>query len=138
MKMSKRIFALAIALTMLFLVGCNLTEGGNTNGGNMSGGNMNEGNMNEGGNMNRGDYFMLFAVVQGVYDDRIEVEVIESDYAFGIYWVRTGDHTSYSQADGSPATRSDIKAGQTIRISYNGQTMMSLPPQIVALSIEIQ
>lgn len=133
MKMSKRIFALAIALTMLFLVGCSLTEGGNTNGGDMSGG-----NMSGGGNMNRGDYFMLKAVVQGVYDDRIEVEVIESDYAFGIYWVRTGDHTSYSQADGSPATRSDIEAGQTIRISYNGQTMMSLPPQIVALGIVIE
>ena len=138
MKMSKRIFALAIALTMLFLVGCSLTEGSNTNGGDMSGGNINEGNMNEGGNMNRGDYFMLKAVVQGVYDDRIEVEVIESDYAFGIYWVRTGDHTSYSQADGSPATRSDIEAGQTIRISYNGQTMMSLPPQIVAHGIVIE
>ena len=138
MKMSKRIFALAIALTMLFLVGCNPTEGGNTNGEDMSGGNMNEGNMNEGGNMNRGDYFMLFAVVQGVYDDRIEVEVIESDYAFGIYWVRTGDQTTYSHADGSPATRSDIEAGQTIRISYNGQTMMSLPPQIVAHGIVIE
>ncbi len=125
--MNKRIFALALAFITLLLVGCNSIDSDNS-----------ENPAFGGGNMNRGDGFVLKAIVQGVYDDRIEVEVIESDYAFGIYWVRTGDQTSYSLADGSSATRSDIKAGQTISISYNGQTMMSLPPQIVAHGIVIE
>lgn len=122
--MNKRIFALAIAIIMLFLVGCTHTD--------------NTGGENGGGNMNRGDGFVLRAIVKAVHSDMIEVEVIESDYAFGIYHVRTGPQTEYRNADGSSASRSDINAGDTVEITYSGQTMMSYPPQIVAWGINRQ
>lgn len=130
--MSKRIFALALALIMLLLVGCQPSDNDN-NGGDKGGMN----NTENGGQQNRGDGFVLKAVVKSITPDFIEVEVIESDYAFGIYHVRTGAQTEYFGADGSTAGISDIKAGQTISITYSGQTMMSYPPQIVAWSISI-
>ena len=137
--MSKRILALAMAIITLFLVGC---DGGSSKNNDENLGVEIKGEIenaqNGGNNMSKTDGFVLKAVVQGVYDDRIEVEVIESNYAFGVYWVRTGEQTDYKFADGSSATRSDIEAGQTINITYNGQTMMSLPPQIVAYKIVIE
>ena len=123
--MSKRIFVIALAVIMLLMVGCQPTEGG-ANGG-----------PENGGAQNRGDGFVLKAVVKAVHSDYIEAEVIESDYAFGVYWVRTGNQTTYGHADGTAADRADIKSGQTINITYSGQTMMSFPPQIVAWSITI-
>ena len=131
--MSKRIFALALALIMLLLVGCQ-PSGNDNNGGDKDGMN----NSENGGQQNRGDGFVLKAVVKSINPDYIEVEVIESDYAFGIYWVRTGAQTEYFNVNGSTAGMSDLKAGQTISITYSGQTMMSLPPQIVAWSIQIK
>lgn len=137
--MDKRILALAIAIMMLFLVSCETNNSYNPDdqlGAEIKG--EIDNSHNGGNNMTKTDGFVLKAVVQGVYDDRIEVEVIESDYAFGVYWVRTGEQTDYKFADGSSANRSDIEAGQTINITYNGQTMMSLPPQIVAHKIVIE
>lgn len=133
--MSKRFFAIILIFAMLLLVGCNGGGGEGDSNGN-GGNNMNNGSTENGGS--KSDGFVLKAIVKSVNDDMIEVEVIESDYAFGIYWVRTGLLTSYRSADGGIATRSDIKAGDTVRITYNGQTMMSLPPQIVALVITIE
>ncbi len=130
--MNKRIFALALALVMLFLVGCQRGDNDN-NGGDKDGMN----NTENGGQQSRVDGFVLKAVVKSINPDYIEVEVIESDYAFGIYWVRTGAQTEYFGADGSAAGISDLKAGQTVSITYSGQTMMSYPPQIVAWSISI-
>ncbi len=138
--MSKRFFAIILIFAMLLLVGCNGDSGvGGNNEGNSNengGNNMNNGSTENGGS--KSDGFVLKAIVKSVNDDMIEVEVIESDYAFGIYWVRTGLLTSYRSADGGIAARSDIKAGDTVRITYNGQTMMSLPPQIVAIVITIE
>lgn len=126
--MSKRFFALALALLMLFLVGCQPSgDGGNSE---MNG-------TENGGQQNRGDEFVLKATVNAVYDDYIEVEIVDSDYAFGVYWVRTGVQTVYLNNNGGIVSRSDVKAGQTLNIVYSGQTMMSLPPQIVAWSITI-
>ncbi len=127
--MSKKILAIAIMMIMLILTGCT----GGTNGGGT-----NAGGTGDGGHQNRGDGYTLKAIVKSVSRDSIEVEVIESDYAFGIYWVRTGDQTSYCNRDGTSATRDDIKAGQTVLIVYSGQVMMSYPPQIVAWSITVQ
>ena len=110
--MSKRIFVLALALIMLFLVGCQPSINDN-NGGDKE--NMN--NTENGGQQNRGDGFVLKAVVKSITHDFVEVEVIESDYAFGIYHVRTGTQTEYFNADGSTADISDLKAGQTVSIT---------------------
>ena len=80
--------------------------------------------------------FVMRAVVTLV-GEHIEVEVIESDYAFGVYWVLTSDSTEYTGKDGKKIKRTDINPGDTIEITYGGQVMMSYPPQISARAIRI-
>ena len=49
----------------------------------------------------RNEGFVLKAIVKSTSDpNRIEAEVIESDYAFGIYWVLTSGDTVFYSADG--------------------------------------
>jgi hypothetical protein len=81
--------------------------------------------------------FELFATVEEVVEHHIEVEIYDSDYAFGTYWVLTGKETEYFDRDGNTITRDDLKSGDKIKISYGGQVMMSMPPQIVAGKIEV-
>ncbi len=81
--------------------------------------------------------FILKAIVKKVENDRIEAEVIESDYAFGIYWILTGSTTVYYNQNGSVVTRQSIKVGDTVEITYSGQTMLSYPPQVVAYQIRL-
>ncbi|MBR2025204.1 MAG: hypothetical protein IKA02_05300, partial [Clostridia bacterium] len=71
--------------------------------------------------------FILKAIVKKVENDRIEVEVIESDYAFGIYWILTSNTTKYYNDNGSIINRQNIKIGDAVEISYSGQTMLSYP-----------
>ena len=90
-------------------------------------------------NENKGDEkqeFKLLAIVKNV-GERLEVEVIESDYAFGEYWVLTHEETEYSDKGGNEISREDLKPEQKIEITYGGQVMMSYPPQIVASEIKI-
>ena len=79
--------------------------------------------------------FVLKAIVKKVTSEHIEVEVIESDYAFGVYWILTSSQTKYYNENRSLVARSNIKVGDTVEISYSGQTMLSYPPQIVAYTI---
>ncbi len=81
--------------------------------------------------------FELLATVNEVVEHHIEVEVYDSDYAFGTYWVLTGKETKYFDQEGNPITRDTLEAGEKIKISYGGQVMMSIPPQIVAGKIEV-
>lgn len=78
--------------------------------------------------------FVLKAIVKKVENDRLVVEVIESDYAFGIYHILTASAKYYNK-NGSQVTRESIMVGDTIEITYSGQTMLSYPPQVVAYSI---
>ena len=80
--------------------------------------------------------FEMVAIVKNL-DDRIEVEVIESDYAFGIYWIITSEETKYLDKDDNIIFKEDIKVGDKIEITYNGQVMMSYPPQVVAHKIKL-
>lgn len=80
--------------------------------------------------------YTLKAIVKNVTSEHIEVEVIESDYAFGIYWILTPSETKYLNSNGSYIQRSNIKIGNTIEITYSGQTMLSYPPQVVAYTIK--
>lgn len=93
----------------------------------------NDSEKNENQNKNE---FILKAIVKKV-GEHIEVEVIESNYAFGIYWILTPSTTVYYNANGSIVNRQNIKVGDTVEISYSGQTMLSYPPQVVAYSIRI-
>lgn len=109
----KRLLILAIALLTLFAVGCTPTEDTDYSG----------------------EKFLLKAIVKSVNDTQLEVEVIESDYAFGIYWVHTSD-AKFVDAEGNTISADDIKEGDTVNITYGGQVMMSYPPQIVAYKIQ--
>ena len=71
-------------------------------------------------------------------EDKIEVTVLESPVADGPYLVITNDDTVYKNAKGKEITREKLAVGDTVLIAYTGQVMMSLPPQIVALAIQIQ
>ena len=90
----------------------------------------------EGGGEMETQKFTLYANVIEV-GEKLEVEVVESDYAFGIYWIIVSNKTELFLSDGTRAALSDIKAGDKIEIVYNGQTMLSYPPQIVALSVRV-
>ena len=69
--------------------------------------------------------------------DKIEVDVIEGEYAYGEYWVITSDDTIFYDKDNNKITKNDLLAGDKIMIEYKGQVMMSYPPQIVAVSIKV-
>ena len=79
----------------------------------------------------------MTAVVKSV-DERIEVEVTESEYTSGVHLVITADATEYFGKNGKRIDRNDIKAGDTVEILYSGQVMLSYPPQIVAAKITVK
>ena len=83
-----------------------------------------------------GESYVLKANVISV-SDRLEVEVIESDYAFGVYWVLINENTKFEGVGGNTASLSDVQPGDTIEITYGGQVMMSYPPQIVAWRVTL-
>lgn len=68
--------------------------------------------------------------------ERIEVEVIESEYTSGPYFIITNSDTEYLLKDGGKTLRAAIKVGDTVEITYSGQVMLSYPPQVVAYSIK--
>ena len=78
--------------------------------------------------------FKMIAVIKLV-GDKIEVEVIEAEYADGTYLIITSDLTEFVGAKGEKIGKGDLKEGETVEITYNGQVMMSIPPQVAALKI---
>ena len=78
----------------------------------------------------------MTAKITGI-DDRITVEVLESEYTSGTHWVITSGATEYYDENGGKISRSDLKENDTVEIFYSGQVMMSYPPQIVAAKIQI-
>lgn len=80
--------------------------------------------------------FKMKATVQSV-GEKIQVEVIEAEYTSGVHWVITGEKTEYRGTNGEVLTRADIHPGATVEILYNGQVMMSYPPQIVATRMTV-
>ena len=80
------------------------------------------------------DSFSLKAKITSV-GEKIEVEVYDSDYAFGTYLVITDAATTYLDENGKTISRLDLTAGDRIEIFYGGQTMQSFPPQIYSPKI---
>ena len=68
--------------------------------------------------------------------DRVEVEVIESEYISGLVWVNTNGETLVLDEEGQKIEVSDLAADDVIKIAYSGQVMMSYPAQIVGLAIQ--
>lgn len=80
--------------------------------------------------------FSMKATVTNV-GDRIEINVYEAEYAEGIYWLVTDKNTVVEGQKGERLSLSDIKAGDNIEVGYNGQVMMSYPPQVYAIKLKI-
>ena len=80
------------------------------------------------------DGFKMEAVVTGL-GEKIEVEVTKAEYATGPFWIITSEKTEFLDKNGAKISKSDIKIGDTVKITYNGQVMMSYPPQVSALEI---
>lgn len=112
--MKKRVIAILSLLLILLLVSCG-GEGENT----------------------IQDTFRMTATVENV-GERIEVNVTQAEYATGVYWVITTDTTEFLNENSGQIVRSNIQVGDTVEILYNGQVMMSYPPQIVALRVTKQ
>ncbi len=81
-----------------------------------------------------GPSFQMIAIVENL-SEPFSVNVIEAEYAEGIYWLVTDNDTIYLDAKGNTIRKSDISVGDTIEITYNGQVMLSYPPQVSARKI---
>ena len=127
------IYTAVIVLLLSTLVSCGAPTSddyGNvpTPGNNDNGGEEMQNNINE--------RISMRAVIRSI-NDKLEVEVTSSEYTSGIHWVITHDSTAYYAADGSTITRADLKVGDEVEVLYNGQVMLSYPPQIVAHRITV-
>lgn len=67
--------------------------------------------------------------------DTILVEVTKSDYAFGEYILHVNNETKFYGENGNKISKSDLAVGNSIKVNYSGQVMLSIPPQVVAYII---
>jgi hypothetical protein len=128
--MKKTALIIMTALALLLFAGCGArTEGGSSDNG-IQGGNSEQA-------PTRTDGFTMIAKVKSV-GDRVEVDVISAEYASGIFHIIVGENTLIYSALGNEITKQELKSGDTVEITYNGQIMLSYPPQVVALKIVIK
>ena len=71
-------------------------------------------------------------------EEKIEVNVTESPVSTGPYLVIISDTSVLKNKKGKSITKDDLAVGDVVRITYSGQIMMSIPPQIVALTLQVQ
>ncbi len=114
----KKILAFILLLSLLALaaVGCDKGESENTD------------------EKPDGSFEMTATVVE--LGEKILVDVTEAEYAEGHYLVILSDATELLDKDGNKIKKADLTVGDTVKIWYSGQVMMSLPPQIVAAKIQ--
>ncbi len=122
---------LLLALGLMLLASCAPAEnfGAKRNGGTGENPDVPEGD--------GGKEFFLIGEVTNI-TDRIEVNVIEGEYAYGIYHVLVSDEADIFDKDGGKITADGIKIGDTVKVIYGGQVMMSYPPQIAAFEVRVQ
>lgn len=149
--MKKALFSILLLLSLIFLFACNsamIADNGNIN----ENENTNEGAEEVMANINNeeeitaeaksgegeggADVKVKMTATVDELGEKITVTVIESEYAYGVYWVITGNDEFYNK-NGEKISRDEICVGDTVEIIYNGQVMMSYPPQIVARKITV-
>lgn len=81
--------------------------------------------------------FYLVGKVSEV-SDRILIDVTEGEYADGPYWILVSAQTEIYDTDGGKITADGIKIGDTVKVIYGGQVMMSYPPQVAAIEVRVQ
>ena len=120
-----KICVLFLALPVLFLTACAFPPVGGASDG-----------VGENAGDAPSDFFMI-AKVENLADP-FQVSVIESEYASGPFWLIPSETIVYESKGGERITKSDVKVGDTVKIYYSGQIMMSYPPQVVALKIVLE
>ena len=68
----------------------------------------------------------------------IDIIAEETEFTSGPYHILVNDNTKFVFENGQNASISDVKAGNKIEIIFNGQVMLSYPPQIAAQKIVIK
>lgn len=120
---------LLLALGLIFLASCSPDKNSGERGGAGDNPDAREGDGRE-------EFFLIGEVTN--ITDRIELNVIEGEYAYGIYHVLVSEQTDIFGKDGGKITLNGIKIGDTVRVIYGGQVMMSYPPQIAAFEVRVQ
>ena len=69
-------------------------------------------------------------------NETLLVTVTKSDYAFGDYILHIDNCNIYDK-DGRQITKAELLVGDSIKVEYSGQVMLSIPPQVVAHTITI-
>ena len=88
-----------------------------------------------GGNAEKGEFSLVGTVKE--IDEKILVEIEQSDYMSGDMLLIVSKNTVVKNSSGDTISISDIKVGDKISASYNGQVMMSYPAQVSALEITV-
>ena len=126
--MNKKLLAIALIMTMLFTASCKKNnESDNTNDQNTENG----GIVNDSIVLEEGEV-VFRAKVSSNYPSFMEVEIIDSEIAFGKYIVLINGQTAFYDKDGKAINREEILADSVIEIVFGGQVMNSYPPQISA------
>ena len=81
--------------------------------------------------------FYLAGKVTGI-SDRIEIDVTDGEYAYGVYWILVSGETEILDANGNTISLDGIKIGDTVEVTYGGQVMMSYPPQVSAIKVKLR
>ena len=128
--MNKKIFALFLVLTLIFLGSCSEKKDNENN---------EKDNTQLSGAQGSSDEYVFKGKVSSLENRNcIEMEIIDSDIAFGTYWVLVSNETLYFDNNGNATDQSAIKVGDIIEVVFSGQVMNSFPPKISARKIYIK
>ena len=73
--------------------------------------------------------------VTSIDKKEIQMEILDSEIAFGTYRVLYNSETPFYGLDGQQIQLSDIEIESVIEVVFSGQVMQSYPPQIAAKRI---
>ena len=84
-----------------------------------------------------GGEYTLRGVVTEIADSHIDILITDTPDAAGTYRVLVSNSTAIYGKGGASIKISDIRTDDKLEITYNGQVMRSLPPQVVATKITV-